>query len=395
MNYRLIFFLLLGIDIFILLFQTTELSISAKEAFFLQESSSLLSRVVNTSLHYFGNNDFALRLPMILLHILSVVLLYEIAKEYLNERNRLWLSLVYMMLPGVVSASLIISSASIVIFGLLLFVYCYQKKYIFIYMPLLLVYALVSSGFMYLFLALMFYTAYKKEKLFFTYVTLLFFISMYLFGINARGTPSGHFLDSIGVYSAIFTPIIFIYTVYVLYRKLLTKDVELLWFISTTALVLSLVLSFRQRIEVAHFAPYLLVAFPVVAKTFYSSYRVRLRMFRKNYRTIFILSFAFLLLNTTLIFFNKYLYLVLKNPEKHFAYDMHIAKDVAKELKSQEITCVTTNKKMQARLAFYGISKCNDFRLVESSKNNLMPINVTISYKNRGVYFANVTKVNN
>ena len=394
MNFKAIFFLFLGLDIFILLFQATQLSISYRELLFLQESNSLLSHIINASLTYFGQNDFALRIPMILLHVGSVLLLYEISKEYLNERNRLWLSVIYMMLPGVVSASLIISSASIVIFGLFLFVYVYKKEWQFFYMPLLLLYALISGGFIYLFAALMLYALYKKEKQLFIYLFLLFGINVYLFGINARGAPSGHFLDTIGIYAAVFTPIVFIYVVYVLYRKFLTKEIDVLWYISTTSLVVSLILSFRQRIEVAHFAPYILVALPLAAKTFYSSYRVRLRMFRKNYRNIFIVSFVFLLINITFVFFNKYLYLFLENPRKHFAYEMHIAKELAIELKKRDINCLSTDKKMQMRLSFYGISKCNDYKLLENEKNNQSLSNVTISYKNKVVYLANVTNIN-
>ena len=395
MNYRIIFFLILGLDATILLYQTSELSISYYEAKLLYGDFSFLQALVKVSLYYFGTNDFALRLPMILLHLLSAFLLFEISKEYLKEnKNRLWLLGVFMLLPGVVSSSLIVNDAGLVIFGLFLFVYLYSRVSQFILYPLLLLYALVSGGFMYLFLALMFYGAHKREKFFFGYNLILFSLSMYLYGIETHGSPEGHFLDSMALYSAVFTPIIFIYIFYVLYRKYLTKEIDLIWFLGATALVLSLVLSFRQKVEIEHFAPYLIVTLPLAAKTFSSSYRVRLKQFRTKYKLIFIIALLFLLINSSFVLLNKYLYIFLENPKKHFAYNMHIAKELAFELRSKNIDCVDTNRKMSLRLHFYGISKCNDFILSDRVELSSKVSNVTISYKNKPVYIADVTKVN-
>ncbi len=395
MNYRIIFFLLLGLDATILLFQTSELSISYYEAKLLYGDFSLLQALVQISLYYFGNNDFALRLPMIVLHLLSAILLFEISKEYLKEnKNRLWILGIFMLLPGVVSSSLIVNDAGLVIFGLFLFIYLYSRVPRSLLYILLFIYALVSGGFMYLFLALMFYGAHKREKIFFGYNLVLFSLSMYIYGIDTHGSPEGHFLDSIALYSAVFTPIIFIYIFYVLYRRYLTKEIDLVWFLGATALVLSLVLSFRQKVEIEHFAPYLIVTLPLVAKTFSSSYRVRLKEFRKKYKTIFIISLLFLLANSSLVLFNKYLYTFLENPKKHFAYNMHIAKELARDLQAKKIHCVDTDRKMSLRLHFYGISKCNDFILTDKVELSSKVPNVTISYKNQPVYSANVTKVN-
>ena len=51
-------------------------------------------------------------------------------------------------------------------------------------------------------------------------------ISVYLYGFNSHGLPKGHFLDALGLYATIFTPIIFIYIFYVLYKRFLTKKSE-------------------------------------------------------------------------------------------------------------------------------------------------------------------------
>jgi hypothetical protein len=218
---------------------------------------------------------------------------------------------------------------------------------------------------------------------------------MYLFGIDTQGLPKGHFLDAIGLYSAIFTPIVFVYIFYILYRRYLTKEIELLWFISSITLIVSLLLSFRQRIDIEDFAPYLIMALPLAAQTFSSSYRVRLKIFRGKYKIAFVLSILLLLLNSVLVLFNKNLYIFFDKPQKHFAYKMHIAKELAQELKKRGIYCVQTDKKMQKRLKFYKISRCETYLLSAKSTDDNSGDNVTISYNNIAVYNATVTEINN
>ncbi len=395
MNHRLILFLILGMDAIILLFKTSELSLSYSESLLLYGDASLIQLIIKTSIHIFGENDFALRFPMILFHLLSALLLYSISRRYVSQtKNRLWLVLVFALLPGVISSAIVVNSAGVVIFELLLFLYVYQKfdlKYSYL---LLLVYSLIEGDFLYLFFALTFFSIYQKDYKFFAFNALLTLISLYLYGIDVLGSPSGHFLDTLGIYSAVFTPIVFIYLFFVLYRRLLVKDIDVIWFIASVTLVLSLVLSFRQRIYIENFAPYMIMALPLAAQTFYSSYRVRLRNFRTNYKIIFISAILFLFANALVVLFNKEIYRFLDNPKKHFAYKTHIAKELAMELKKRDIHCVSSSKKMSNRLKFYGINSCKEYRLSKISLNSSELGNVTVSYVNRVVYKANVTKIN-
>ena len=396
MIHRLIFFSIILTDAVILFFQTSELSISYREAELLYGEFSFLQLIINTSLLFFGQNDFALRLPMIILHLLSIVLLNEISKKYIpSAKNRLWLILAFTLLPGVVSSSLIVNSAGLLIFGVLFFAYIYEKysiKFIYLLLP---IYAVADAGFVYLFLGLITYHLFSKEKNHFLYSLSTFALSTYIYGFEAHGIPSGHFLDAIGVYAAVFSPIIFVYLVYALYRRYLSDKMDLEWYIASTALLVSLMLSFRQRVSIEYFAPYLMLGLPLAAQTFISSYRVRLKMFRTGYKAIFVVSFILLILNTVVVFFNKELYLLIENPKKHFAYDMHVAKELAEQLKSKDISCVKTDGKNQLRLKFYGISSCEENLLVKNYFLEKKDADVTISYKNVVLYSANVTKLNN
>jgi hypothetical protein len=392
-----IFVIILLIDTIVLLAQISNISISYAEALILSGDSSFLQFLIKSSIAIFGKTDFALRLPMILMHLMSVVLLYDISKKYLStNRDRIWLVLLFILLPGIVSSALVVNSAGLVIFGLFLFVYIYENFSILLVNILLFAYLFIDPGFIYLFFGMSVYYIYNKQRYYFFYNFVLFLFSGYLYGLEAGGFPTGHFLDLIGIYATIFTPFIFIFMFYALYRRYLTNQTDYIWYIASTTLVFSILLSLRQRVVVEHFAPYLMIALPLVAQTFVSSYKVRLKMYRTKYRVIFLVSFIFLAFNYSVVLFNKELYLLLDKPKKHFAYKTHIARDLAEQLKEKGINCISADKKMSLRLSFYGIKNCDKYRLEEINinKNNIKDSDVTISYKSKILYAATVTKLN-
>ncbi|WP_345980695.1 hypothetical protein [Sulfurimonas sp. HSL3-2] len=388
-----ILFLIIGLDVLFLLYETSQLSIGYSEVSLLNGGFSVLKYIENFSFYIFGQNDLALRLPMIILHISSALLLFHLSKRYLKyDRDRIWLVVVFILLPGVLSSSIVVNSAGLVIFSLFLYLNLYSINPYFKYLLLIPIW-FVSPSIIFLYLGLTFYSIKEKDYKFALFNIILFSSSLYVNGFDTTGLPKGHFLDTLAIYAAIFTPIVFVYVFYILYRRYVTSREDILWYISSTALLISLLLSFRQRLHLEDFAPYILVALPIAAQTFYHSYRVRLKQFRGTYKTIFIISFLFLLLNATVVLFNKYIYIILDNPKEHFAYDMHIAKDLASKLKEKNITCVNANnKKLQLRLKFYGIDFCKDSTLTSSKRKESKL--VTISYKGHKVYRSYVTKIN-
>jgi hypothetical protein len=171
-------------------------------------------------------------------------------------------------------------------------------------------------------------------------------------------------LNTLGLYAAIFSPFIFIYMIYALYRTGLKEERNILWYLGTTAFLFSLLLSFRQQMKLEELAPYLLVATPIMVKTFLSSYRIRLREFRRGYRILLTLALGFLLFSTLMIYMNKVLYLFIPNPSKHFVYNNHVVKELANELKTSGITALCTqDRRLQLRLRFYGIEEDASTRL--------------------------------
>ena len=395
MKAKVILFLLLGIDLFLLFLQIGQLSVSSAEIDLLYAHHSYIALLYKAIFEIFGTNDYALRLPILLLHSVNFLLFYQLAKAYLPTiRDQVWLMLLYVMLPGILSSAIVLSHASFVLFGLLLFFSIRTKVSRYILYIILFGFSILDGGFGYLFLALFIYALiqkhYKEAFLYFIFIT----ISASLYGYYIYGIPRGHFLDTLAVYSAIMTPIVFVYIVYVLYRRFLAQKQDIVWYVSSVALIFSLLLSFRQRLEIEYIAPYLIIALPLAAATFRHSYHVRLKQFRKRYKLLFLFGFVFLIVNTLVVLTNKQLFMYLENPRKHFAYNMYVAKELANELLTKGISCVTTDTKMQKRLAFYGIKECKTIYLDALLPTTQQPADVTIRYNNTPVYKANVTKIN-
>ncbi len=393
MREKAFFLALLGINTLILVLQIKGLSISYNEAKILYGDSSLLRSIINFSLNLFGHNDYALRLPMILLHLVSGFLLYAISRYYVTRENdRLWIILIYILLPGVTSAALVVDNAGLVIASLFLFTYTYLRfeKYAIGLLPLLL---FVNPAFAYLFFAVALYGIYRKNYLFISLGSFLLIISLRLYGIHVGGLPEGRFLDALGVYAAIFSPIVFLYLFYVLYRRFFAKEWDLIWMIASSAFLASLLLSFRQKVEVQTFAPFLLLALPLAAQTFLYTYRIRLREFRGRYRILFYSAFSILIINVLAVFFNQWFYRFISKPTNHFAYPMHVAKELSSVLHQDHIECIDAgDEKLQLRLRFYGITHCQSYRL--EKQINKEGKKVTISYINIPAYKIYVTKIN-
>ena len=66
-------------------------------------------------------------------------------------------------------------------------------------------------------------------------------------------------------------------------------------------------------------------------------------MNRFQNRVLLNISIFLLLSNFVLLVFNKYLYLVLPNPTKHFARKHHIAKELAQQLHTKNINKIYKN----------------------------------------------------
>lgn len=388
-RYNLAFISLLILHTGILFYISGNFSISYKEAYIYFESFSILKILTNISTSIFGQNDIALRLPFILLYLGSGILLHKLTENYFRrERDRFISIAIFMMLPGVNSAGLLVNESIIVIFSTLLYLYLYKKgskeNYI-----LLFLFLFIDNSFAILYLALFFYSLKEKNNKLLVVSLVLFGLSMSMYGFEVGGRPRGYLLDTFGIYASIFSPFLFLYFFYSLYRIGIKWEKDLIWYISITALGLSLIFSLRQRVAIEDFAPFVVIAIPIMVRLFFHSYRVRLKEFRKNHKLFSSIVLGVLFLNFMLFITNKFLYLVIENPKKHFAYKHHIVKELSEELKKHEINEVfTKNKKLSLRLKFYGIKESTKYYITQTKvKSPFKTIFINYHGKNVATYY--------
>ncbi len=378
----LIFITLLITAAVVLLTAATTLDISYNESVNYFHNFNELTILTHISTYLFGPSNISLRLPFILIYLLSIILFYKLSSKYINSNRDILISTaIFMALPGVISASLLVNTSILVIFSVLLYIYIYnitsRHSYI-----LLVLFLFLDNSFAILFIALFFYSLKHKDNKLLIVSLILFGISMQMYGFDSGGKPKGFFIETVAIYSSIFSPFIFFYFAYSLYRTSIKGELDLLWYISTTTLIFSILLSFRQSIPIEDFAPFVVVAIPIMVKTFLSSYRVRLPQFRIKHKIGLNIAIVVLLLNSAILLINKPLYLLVENPKKHFAYKHHFAQEIATILKKNNIRAIkTTNLRLQERLKFYGIKNGNRYTLYPYRVNSLDK-DITIKYYN-------------
>ncbi|MDZ7817902.1 MAG: hypothetical protein U5K55_04440 [Aliarcobacter sp.] len=393
-KYNYYFYTFLSILVFILLLKADmSLSISYKEALNVFVNSSILSFITKISIYFFGQNDIALRVPFILFYLLSVLLMYKLTDNYFRyEKDRLIAICIFMVLPGVLSASLLVNSAILVTFLTLLYLYYYQKNNKHSY-TLLIFFLFVDNSFAILYLALFFFSFNQKDKRLMYFAMTFFILSMYIYGFTTDGKPRGFLVDTFAIYGTVFSPLLFIYFIYSLYRAGIKNDRTLTWYISFTALILSIVFSFRQRIYIEDFAPYVVISLPFMLKTFFHSYRVRLKEFRLNYNILAILIIIMLSINVIFTFINKPVYLILPNPSKHFVYQYHFIKELSQELKKRNINGITClDEELTLRLKFYDITKGEKYFMSTTPYYNYDE-KIVIEYYKKELFTVYVKKI--
>jgi len=354
----------------ILLFETQTLSIGYDEANIYFYGDDIVHYIVNLSTHFLGQNDLALRLPSIVFHLLSIVLLYKIGKLFLKKRfDRIFSVAIYALLPGVNSVAVLVNSGSIVIFLTLLFTYCYLKEYKVASHMILIASLFVDNSFAIFYIALFIYALMQRKTDLLILTLILFSAAMYLYGFDTGGKPKSYFVDTLGIYAIVFSPLLFLYFVYAMYRILIKEEKNLLWYISFVSLVVSLILSLRQRLMLEDFAPFVVLSIPLMVKVFFNSYRVRLPRFRKMHTLVFGIVMASLFIITSLCYSHKLLYLVLEEPSRNFAFKYHIAKELAEQLHVKGMDKVIVNDdKMALRLRFYNIHRGGTYKLTTTKE---------------------------
>jgi hypothetical protein len=395
-KYNIGFLGLLISHVVLLIFLIDNYSISAKEAtIYFSENINFLTLLTNFSTALFGQNDYALRIPFILFYAGSAILLYLLTNDYFRSQiDRLISIAIFMLLPGINSVALLVNESIIVVFGTLLYLYLYKVREKENY-GLLILFLFIDNSFAILFLALFFYALNKKDTTLLIVSFILFGISMSLYGFSFNGVPKSYFLDTFAIYASIFSPALFLYFFYSLYRIGIKWNKDLYWYISMTALCLSLVFSLRQKIDIDDFAPFLVISIPLMVRLFINSLRVRLKEFRTIHYIMLKIMLGVLFFSFVLFIFNKELYLYKKDPFTHIAEDHYLAKELAVKLKDMNITRLSTNdRELEIRLQFYKIGKDENIILSEN-KVGVTDKEIHIKYKHKIIKTFYMNKIQN
>ena len=350
-------FLICLIDFVFLLYAANSLSISYNEAEIFFQKHSLLGYILKLSAHFFGQNDLAVRGVMIFFHIASVVLMYKVSKFYIKlEFDRIIAVLLFVLLPGTIASALIINNAGICITLALLCIYLFHIKKKILFSLFFCLAFFIDGDFLIFYAGFFIFALYKRKPPLAWLSAILFLLTLYFFGFETNGRPSGHFIDTFGIFAAVFSPFVFIFFVYTIYRIWVKEKKDLLWFIAICSFCFCMIVSVRQRLELEQFLPFCVIATPLMVRVFFNSYRVRLPKFRKGHKICTSLVMLFLIFNWSAIIFNQIFYLFLSDPTKHLTYKFDVAKELADKLKEAGVQDIATeDARLALRLKFYGI----------------------------------------
>ncbi|WP_295698670.1 hypothetical protein [uncultured Helicobacter sp.] len=356
-NFRtnVLFCLILSVNVALLLFACGDMSIHHREAAGVFYSNDLAFMIARYSLSLFGQNDYALRLPFILIHICNMFLLYRISRLYLQKpRDSLIVVLIYALLPGVIFSALFVLKSGLII--CITFLCCYYQIR-FNKMPYftMLIAAFVDGSFAILFFAFFFFTL-KNKNMWGMFISLLLFaLNMYLFGLDISGIPRNHFLSNLGQMMIFFSPLFLIYYCYTLINAL-KKQNNILVHIGAVSMFFVVLLSIRQNVDLESLFPMSVVALPVAVRQFFADMRMRLKPYRMAYVRRFTIILILLFAQSFVLYANKILYLF--DVKSHFASSYYISKDLAKALRQKGIESIDVgNHRLALSLRFYGIEQ--------------------------------------
>jgi len=246
--------------------------------------------------------------------------------------------------------------AIIVLSLVLLFLIFYKQGYEYPLVILMITLFFIHQASIVFFIALLIYALrYNQKKLAILSLTfILSFLALFR-GIKIGGIPQGHFVDIFGLYATTFSPLLFLYFFYTMYHILLKEEKNIIWYISFYAFIISLILSLRQRIHITDFAPYVIIAIPLIIELFDNKLRVRLPQFQKKYLIAFY-TVIILLLSNFFITVEHRLTFLIDNPKYHLGKEIYKPYYLSQDLKKNHLKCYyTQNTRESYQLRYYHI----------------------------------------
>jgi hypothetical protein len=356
------FLLFLFFYITALFYVTITLPIGPHEAMAYYTDTKSLYYLTHFSKDWFGS-VLDVRLPFLLFGLLNMALFFRMSRAYFSKEEESYLAtMIFALLPGIITSAILVNIAVVVITLVLSFIIFYEKKQQIGQVIVMILLLLIHDASIIFFIALVIFSAFKRDTQLFMFAMILSIISLLYFNeLTINGKPKGEFLELFGLYVALFSPLVFIYFFYALYRILVRERKDILWYISFIAFVLSIVLSLRQQVIMTDFAPYVIVSVVLMVVSYHRTLYIRLPQFQKGYRLGFKIVISSLVLSAFVIIFHQLFFCFFKDKSKHFAYAFYEPYWKVLELHQIEQNCYTVErKKVQYQLKYYGIEECRD-----------------------------------
>jgi len=334
--------------------------ITPTEAYYYYQPIASVVTYLSHILDFTNLSILGIRFPYFILGMLSSLLFYKVSRLSFADTKDARLSLMlYMLLPGIISSTIMANSAVVISLLLLLFVYGYLKEDILIYSLALLGMIFVHWSIIVILTSLVIYALLKKDyRLFVVAISLT--ILYFIFGIDFPAASSKNYiLDTIAIHATILSPFMFVYMFYAIYRGLFHGKHDIVWFLPFVALFFSLVLSFRYKVMITDFSSYIMIGIITSLQSYLNSFRVRMPQFRKGYSTLLGILIATLVLSSLLVVLHQPLYRLLGKDNYSIAARIYEPYDISNKLKKENLHCIDNlDDKMLYQMRYYHIDKC-------------------------------------
>lgn len=353
-----------------LIYLASNLPIGTHEAVVFYTDETILKRLTHVAEGWFANSlDF--RLPFVCLGLVNIFLFFVMSQQYFSTKEEAYLSsTIFALLPGIITSAVLVNIAVLVISFLLLFLIAYAKKLRYLQAISAMVLLYVHDASIIFFISLAIFSAFKRDRVLFIFSVLLISISfLYFDNVKVEGVPKGGFLELFSLYMALFSPLVFIYFFYALYRICLREKKDILWYVAFSSFMISILLSLRQQVIMTDFAPYVIVAVVLMILMYQQTVNVRLVQFQKKYIIGFRIVITSLVFSALIIFLQKPIFRLYNDKTKHFTYAFYEPYWQSMELREIGQNCYTAkNTKVQFQLKYYGIEKCQELNVPKIHK---------------------------
>ena len=342
------------------LYLAIAIPITPSEAELFYTSNDLISKLMHLGDSLIGGL-FGLRFFFLMTGLFSIALFYIVANDTLeNKKDAMFATAIFAMLPGIIIGSVLANIAMLVLLCVLLYLIAYHRKWYILEMIALSALFLLHDASILFFIAIGLYGAANKEKRTLIYGAVFIILLIFLDrGIEIGGIPKGHFVEIFAIYASLFSPFVFLYFMYTIYRIWLRERKNIIWYISSMALFLSLLLSIRQRIFITDFAPYVFIGIVFMMQIYYQSLRVRLPAFQVVYKRGLLVSLSILIFSILFIVSQPLIFSVTHGLYFNFTNKVYRPYLLSQQLKALGKHCYDTKRiKESYQLQYYGIISC-------------------------------------